>query len=142
MDPAPDDRPAPPDELHALVVDDTASIRMLIRTNLELDGFRVSEAHDGQACLDVVHDVRPDVITIDVMMPRLDGFATVSALRADPGVSAIPIVMVSTQAQAADVARGFAAGVDAYVVKPFDPDELVATVRRVATSGPTDTLDG
>ncbi|MFY0406318.1 response regulator [Solicola sp. PLA-1-18] len=133
---------APPDGPLVLVVDDTASIRMLIRTNLELEGFEVVEAVDGQDCLDVVHRVRPDVITIDVVMPRLDGFATVAALRADPEVGRTPIVMVSTQAQAADIKRGWDAGVDAYVVKPFDPDELVETVRRVAASGPTDTLDG
>jgi CheY-like chemotaxis protein len=133
---------APADGPLVLVVDDTASIRMLIRTNLELEGFEVVEAVDGQDCLDVVHQVRPDVITIDVVMPRLDGFATVAALRADPEIARTPIVMVSTQAQAADIKRGWDAGVDAYVVKPFDPDELVETVRRVAASGPTDTLDG
>lgn len=114
-----------------LVVDDTPSIRFLIRTNLELDGWEVLEAVDGQECLDVIAQVHPDVVTIDAVMPRLDGWSAVTALRSDPATAALPIVMVTTQAQAADVRRGLDAGVDAYVTKPFDPDVLVATVRRV-----------
>lgn len=114
-----------------LVVDDTASIRFLIRTNLELDGWEVVEAADGQECLERIVDIAPDIITIDAVMPRLDGWATVSALRANPATAGIPIVMVTTQAQAVDVRHGVEAGVDAYLTKPFDPDDLVATVRRV-----------
>lgn len=116
-----------------LVVDDTPSIRFLIRTNLELAGFEVEEAVDGVDCLDRLEraDVLPDVITVDVMMPRLDGVATVAAVRADPRAKHIAIVMVSTQGQPADIQRGTRAGVDAYVTKPFDPDFLVSTVRDV-----------
>lgn len=114
-----------------LVVDDTPSIRFLIRTNLELEGYIVREAVDGQDCLDQVAEAVPDLITIDVVMPRRDGVSTVTALRADPRTAGVPIVMVSTQGQQADIRRGTEAGVDAYVVKPFDPDELVAVVRRL-----------
>lgn len=114
-----------------LVVDDTASIRMLIRLNLELEGFDVVEAVDGQECLEIVTTVHPDLVTIDVVMPRLDGFAAAAALRADPRTAAIPIVLVTTQAQPADRRRGEEIGVDAYVTKPFDPDALVRTVREV-----------
>ncbi|MET0822283.1 MAG: response regulator [Aeromicrobium sp.] len=116
-----------------LVVDDTASIRFLIRTNLELAGFEVDEAVDGVDCLDILRrlDVMPDVITVDVMMPRLDGVATVSALRADPRTRDIAVVMVSTQGQTADIQRATDAGVDAYVTKPFDPDFLIVTIGEV-----------
>ena len=116
-----------------LVVDDTASIRFLIRTNLELAGFEVEEAVDGVDCLEFLSsaEVMPDLITVDVMMPRLDGVATVAAIRADPRTAHIAIVMVSTQGQPADVQRGVRAGVDAYVTKPFDPDFLVLTVNNV-----------
>ena len=116
-----------------LVVDDTASIRFLIRTNLELAGFEVDEAVDGVDCLEILGrlDVMPDVITVDVMMPRLDGVATVSAIRADARTRAIAVVMVSTQGQTADIQRATEAGVDAYVTKPFDPDFLVRTVGEV-----------
>jgi CheY-like chemotaxis protein len=116
-----------------LVVDDTPSIRFLIRTNLELAGFEVEEAVDGVDCLDRLKraETMPDVITVDVMMPRLDGVATVSAIRANPSTQHIAVVMVSTQGQPADIQRGTRAGVDAYVTKPFDPDFLVLTVNEV-----------
>jgi CheY-like chemotaxis protein len=116
-----------------LVVDDTASIRFLIRTNLELAGFEVAEAVDGVDCLDILQrlDVLPDVITVDVMMPRLDGVATVAAIRADERIRDIAVVMVTTQGQPADIQRATQAGVDAYVTKPFDPDFLVQTINEV-----------
>jgi CheY-like chemotaxis protein len=116
-----------------LVVVDSDVIRSLIVLNLELDGLRVVEAHDGQECLDVVKYVRPDLITLDVAMPRRDGFSTVEALRADAETRHIPIVMVSARAQGSDIARGHAVGVDAYVTKPFEPEQLVATVRSLIT---------
>lgn len=119
-----------------LVVDDTPSIRFLIRTNLELDGWDVVEAVDGRDCLDRVAEVAPDVITMDAVMPSVDGFSTAVALRARADTADTPIVMVTTQAQAADLKRGAEVGADAYVIKPFDPDELVATVRRVLDEYP------
>jgi CheY-like chemotaxis protein len=84
-------------------------------------------------CLDrlVAMDEMPDVITVDVMMPRLDGVATVAAIRADPRTKHIAIVMVTTQGHPADIQRATQAGVDAYVTKPFDPDFLILTVRNV-----------
>ncbi|MBC7632488.1 response regulator [Aeromicrobium sp.] len=113
-----------------LVVDDTASIRFLIRTNMELAGFEVDEAVDGVDCLDILSKalVMPDAITVDVMMPRMDGVSTVTAIRANPRTRNIAIVMVSTQGHPADIQRGLRAGVDAYVTKPFDPDFLILTV--------------
>ena len=112
-----------------LVVDDSEVIRALITMNLELEGFEVVTAVDGQDALDKIHDVRPDVITIDVKMPRLDGFDTVARLRADPRTSTVKIAMVTACAQEVDVRRGERVGVDAYLTKPFDPDALVRTVR-------------
>jgi CheY-like chemotaxis protein len=116
-----------------LVVDDTPSIRFLIRTNLELADFEVDEAVDGVDCLEHLAraDELPDVITVDVMMPRLDGVATVAAIRADARTKHIAIVMVTTQGHPADIQRATQAGVDAYITKPFDPDFLVLTVRDV-----------
>jgi DNA-binding response OmpR family regulator len=116
-----------------LVVDDTPSIRFLIRTNMELAGFEVDEAVDGVDCLAALRcmDVLPDAITVDVMMPRLDGLATVTAIRADARLSRIGIIMVTTQGHPADIQRATQAGVDAYVTKPFDPDFLIQTVRDV-----------
>jgi len=117
--------PAP----RVLVVDDSEVIRSLIVLNLQLEGFDVHTAQDGQECLDVVGDIRPDVITLDVAMPRLDGFSTVARLKSDPQTRDIPVVMVSARAQTADLNRGTELGVDAYVTKPFEPEHLVDTVR-------------
>ncbi len=116
-----------------LIVDDAPSIRLLIRTNLELAGFDVDEAVDGVDCLAHLAETTtlPDVITVDVMMPRLDGVATATAIRSDPRTAGIGVVMVTTQNHPVDVQRGMRAGVDAYVTKPFDPDDLVTTVNDV-----------
>lgn len=114
----------------ALVVDDSPSVRLLITTNLELAGYDVDEAEDGVVALAYLQQVAelPDVITLDVMMPRQSGLATAEAIRSDPRTHAIPIVMVTTQSTPADIARGERAGVTAFVAKPFDPDVLVATI--------------
>ena len=121
-----------------LVVDDDDVIRQLISVNLELEGFDVTTAVDGQDCLDKVKDVQPAVITLDIMMPRLDGWEAASRLRADPETADIKVVLLSARAQEADLQRGDRIGVDAYLTKPFDPDELIATVRRLA--GLTETV--
>jgi DNA-binding response OmpR family regulator len=112
-----------------LVVDDSDVIRQLICVNLELEGFEVVTAVDGQDALDKIHEAAPDVMTIDVKMPRLDGFDTVARLRADPRTSALKVAMVTACAQESDIVRGREVGVDAYVTKPFDPATLVRTVR-------------
>ncbi len=115
-----------------LVVDDDDVIRQLITVNLELEGFEVTTAVDGQDCLDKVKDVDPVVITLDVMMPRMDGWEAAGRLRADPETAGVKVVLLSARAQEADLQRGDRLGVDAYLTKPFDPDELIATVRRLA----------
>jgi len=119
-----------------LVVDDTPSIRFLIRTNLELAGFEVTEASDGQDCLDILAaaETLPDVVTMDMVMPRMDGVTAITRIRANPDYAGIGLVMVSTQSQQIDMNRAAAAGVDEYVIKPFDPDVLVEAVRRVHES--------
>ncbi|MFI5667433.1 response regulator [Streptomyces sp. NPDC051704] len=113
-----------------LVVDDNKVIRQLIKVNLELEGFEVVTANDGVECLDIVRDVCPDVITLDVVMPRLDGFATAAQLRADPRTRHLPLAIVSACTQY-EVEAGIDAGVDAFLAKPFEPAELVRVVRRL-----------
>ncbi|MFJ4869513.1 response regulator [Streptomyces sp. NPDC088757] len=111
-----------------LVVDDNKVIRQLIRVNLELEGFEVVTAADGAECLDVVHRVRPDVVTLDVVMPRLDGIRTAERLRADPRTRDLPVAIISACGEVAD---GAAPGVDAFLAKPFEPTELVRVVRQL-----------
>lgn len=114
-----------------LVVEDEESVRQLIRVNLTMEGFEVFTAVDGQDCLDQMPDVGPDLVTLDVMMPRLDGWETASRLRTSPESNGLRIVMLTARAQRSDRARAARLGVDAYLTKPFDPDELIATVRRL-----------
>jgi CheY-like chemotaxis protein len=123
-------------ECRVLVVDDDDVIRQLICVNLELEGFQVHVAVDGQDALDQVKQVRPHVVTLDIMMPRLDGWETATRLRADPETAGIRVILLSARAQEADLRRGDRIGVDAYLTKPFDPDELIDTVRRLAAQRP------
>jgi CheY-like chemotaxis protein len=113
-----------------LVVDDNKVIRQLIRVNLELEGIEVVTAADGAECLDVVHHVRPDVVTLDVVMPRLDGLRTAARLRADPRTRNLPLAIVSACTQY-EVDSGLDVGVDAFLAKPFEPAELVRLVREL-----------
>jgi CheY-like chemotaxis protein len=117
--------------VRVLVVEDDDVIRQLITVNLELEGFEVVPATDGQDALDQVATAKPDVVTLDVMMPRMDGWETAEKLRANPETAAIKIVLISARAQEADLQRGDRIGVDAYLTKPFDPDELIGVVRRL-----------
>ncbi|MGW7576539.1 response regulator [Streptomyces sp. NPDC054765] len=117
-----------------LVVDDNKVIRQLIRVNLELEGFEVVTAADGAECLDVVHHVRPDVVTLDVVMPRLNGLHTAARLRSDPRTWDIPIAIVSACTQG-EVDNGESVGVDAFLAKPFEPTELVRTVGMLVREG-------
>jgi CheY-like chemotaxis protein len=118
-----------------LVCDDTEQIRRLIRLNLELEGYEVVEAVDGLAALELLQDpaqALPDVITVDVVMPRRDGWWTVSQIRSDPRLAHIPIVLVTASAQDVDRAHAERAEVDEFVAKPFDPEELLTKIEALA----------
>ena len=115
-----------------LVVDDEAVIRQLIVINLELEGFEVHEAVDGLDALGKARELDPDVVTLDVMMPGLDGITTARRLRSDPLTSRARIVLISARTRPADLEQGVDAGADEYVIKPFDPDDVVDAVRRLA----------
>jgi DNA-binding response OmpR family regulator len=123
------------DPPRVLVVDDVADIRALISINLQLEGFEVMTASNGYECLDVVADLEPDLVTLDAAMPLLDGFSTAARLRDNATTASIPLVMVTARAQGFDLARGAEIGVDAYVTKPFDPADLVRTVRTLVMNG-------
>jgi DNA-binding response OmpR family regulator len=118
--------------VRVLVVDDDDVIRQLICLNLELEGFEVYQASDGLDALAKVREVDPAVVTLDIMMPKLDGWDAAARLRSDPETAHVRVVLLSARAQEADLKRGSRLGVDFYLTKPFDPDELVAVVRRLA----------
>ena len=115
-----------------LVVDDSETIRELISVNLLLEGFDVVTAVDGQDALDKARAEVPDVVTLDVVMPRLDGFAAAERLRRDPRTAEVKIVMVTAAVQPSDLRRGAELAVDGYLTKPFAPQELIRIVRELA----------
>jgi DNA-binding response OmpR family regulator len=111
-----------------LVVDDDPVIQKLLSVNFEMEGYDVLTASDGIEGLEKIRAYAPDLVLLDVMMPRLDGIEVVRRLKQDPKTKKIPIVLLSAKAQSADVSGGLEAGADAYVTKPFDPLELLEKV--------------
>ena len=111
-----------------LVIDDEAPIRLLCRVNLEAEGMTVLEARDGASGLEVARRERPDVILLDVMMPRLDGWRVAEELLEDPGTRDIPVVFLTARADLRDRARGMDLGGIDYITKPFNPVELAPLV--------------
>ena len=111
-----------------LVVDDEATIREVIRRYLERDGFEVMEAANGDAALNVVEQVEPDLIVLDLMLPGLDGLSLTQRLRE---YSDVPVIMLTAKGAVEDRIQGLELGADDYVVKPFDPKELASRVRAV-----------
>jgi two-component system response regulator ResD len=111
-----------------LLVDDEPKIHRLVHQILEPEGFVVIDADDGQQALEMVESHQPDVVLLDVHMPRLDGMAACRRIRA---VSEVPVVMVSAQGDDDAIARGLDFGADDYVTKPFGARELVARIRAV-----------
>jgi diguanylate cyclase (GGDEF)-like protein len=112
-----------------LVVDDDADIRAFLDVTLSLAGFEVLEAGDGVEALDVARRHTPDLILLDVMMPRMDGFEALRRLREDARTSHIPVVLLTALVQREDTLGGLEAGADDYVTKPFDGEVLIARIR-------------
>jgi putative two-component system response regulator len=118
-----------PRRSRVLVADDTESVRSLFRKLLLADGHDVVSAADGAAALDAVHEHLPDVILLDVTMPRMDGLEVCRRLKADPATRLTPVVLVTGQADLSDRIRGIEAGADEFLSKPVHPHELRARVR-------------
>jgi len=114
-----------------LVVDDDKVIQQLLEVNLELEGYEVVKASNGEEALKMVQDIRPDLILLDVMMPKLDGREVCRRIKSDPLTAETPIIFLSARAQDMDVNSGLELGASAYITKPFDPVDLLDTVMRV-----------
>jgi len=111
-----------------LVVDDEAMVREVVCTYLEREGFSTVEAIDGSAALASVAEQEPDLIILDVMLPKLDGYSVLSELRKQ---TQVPVILLTARADEVDRVLGLERGADDYVVKPFSPRELAARVRSV-----------
>jgi DNA-binding NarL/FixJ family response regulator len=111
-----------------LLIDDDPNLILLVKDYLEFRGYDVITAENGREALEVLEQDVPDMIICDVMMPEMDGYSLVSAIRADPKTSWIPVLFLSAKGQSQDRVKGLNIGADVYMVKPFEPEELVAQV--------------
>lgn len=115
-----------------LIVDDEQHIRLLIEQTLEEledDGVEILTAVDGEEALDVVKHHRPQLVFLDVSMPKLDGFAVCRAIKGGLGLADTAVILLTARGQAYDREQGLAAGADRYLTKPFDPDDLLHQAR-------------
>ena len=109
-----------------LVVDDDVALAEMISIVLRGEGYVPIQAFDGKEALDLFPDAKPDLVLLDVMLPGLDGIQVCSAIRE---MSGVPVIMLTAKGDTTDVVRGLESGADDYVVKPFNPKELVARIR-------------
>ena len=113
-----------------LVVDDEPPLLRLLEFLLQRQGYQVLTATDGVAAMEILQTVRPDLLVLDVMMPRMDGYQVAEAVRADARLAEIPIIMLTAKAQDEDEEQGRIAGADVYLTKPFEPDALAERISR------------
>lgn len=121
--------------IRTLVVDDEVDILRLISIKLKKAGFEVMTARDGEEGLTMALEGKPDLMLVDVMMPKLDGYAVVSQVREALGPEAPIIILLTAKGQESDVVRGLTSGADDYIIKPFSPRELVARVNVALIKG-------
>jgi DNA-binding response OmpR family regulator len=114
-----------------LVVDDDPVIQRLLRVNFEMEGYDVIVASDGLDGLERARAERPDIVVLDIMMPKMSGLDVAKALKADPDTASIPVLLLSAKAQEADLRAGDASGADGYLTKPFDPLQLLQRVEQL-----------
>jgi len=114
-----------------LVADDDTDIRELVLFRLERAGYEVVAAKDGEEALRQAVELQPDLAVLDVMMPKLNGYEVTQELRRSEATSAMPVILLTARVQDEDITRGFDAGADDYIKKPFSPQELRARVQAV-----------
>lgn len=116
------------DQKTLLLIDDDPNLILLVRDYLEFRGYSVITAENGREALDILNGNNPDMIICDVMMPEMDGYAFVEHVRGNPETEWIPVLFLSAKGQSQDRVKGLNTGADVYMVKPFEPEELVAQV--------------
>jgi DNA-binding NarL/FixJ family response regulator len=116
------------DQKQLLLVDDDPNLILLVKDYLEFRGYEVLTAENGREALEILEHQVPDMMICDVMMPEMDGYTLVEQIRQDPKISWIPVLFLSAKGQSQDRVKGLSTGADVYMVKPFEPEELVAQV--------------
>lgn len=117
------------DKKRVLIVDDEASLRTLVRVNLEIDGIEVSEAVDGIEAMSMLRASAPDLVLLDIMMPGKDGIEVLEDVAADPELKDIPVILLTAKGEQEDLERGAILGARGHITKPFDPEQMVRTVK-------------
>jgi twitching motility two-component system response regulator PilH len=125
--------------MRVLVVDDNADIRMLLEQVFEQGGFEVVQAHGGPRAMEILAaPPLPDAVVLDVQMPDMDGWETLSAIRRDPATAHLPVILCTVKGRPEDSVHGWRLGCDGYVRKPLDIDELLAGVRSAISRHPAE----
>lgn len=114
-----------------LIADDDPVIIKLLQVNLEMEGYEVVTAEDGQDAVEKAAREKPDLVMLDIMMPRMDGWTARGELLKNPNLKDVPVIFLSARAQQADLRKGYEAGVSEYVTKPFDPIDLLDVVAQI-----------
>ena len=122
--------------MRVLVVDDEPDVLLLCRVNLEFAGHEVIDAMDSESGMAAAVEQSPDLVILDIMLPRKDGLAMLQELRADPRTADLPVVLLTAKTQGADQLTGFQSGADEYITKPFSPAVLINTIEAVFRRSP------
>jgi CheY-like chemotaxis protein len=118
-----------------LVVEDEPENRLLIGMVLTTEGYQVIPAVDGADALARMAQELPDLILLDLMMPQMNGFEVLERLRADPATASVPVIVLTALAQERDIERAVSSGAQGYVIKPFEPDELLKHISQAIGAG-------
>ena len=114
-----------------LVVDDEIYIVHILDFSLGMEGYEVVTALDGEQALEKMKTEKPDLIVLDIMMPKLDGYEVCKAVKADPATKQIPVILLSAKGRNVDQTMGFEVGADDYITKPFSPRKLVERINQL-----------
>jgi CheY-like chemotaxis protein len=120
-----------PEAKKVLICDDDPVILRLLQVNLEIEGYDVVIAHHGEEAVDKALAETPDLVLLDIMMPRMDGYEACRQIRSHDETKEVPIVFLSARAQQSDIDKGRAYGVSDYLTKPFDPTDLLEVIERL-----------
>jgi DNA-binding response OmpR family regulator len=124
-----------------LIAEDDIDIRELIAISLKFAGYEVIPAADGQQAIDLTVEEHPDLIMLDIRMPRLDGFQVLEQIKARPEFAKTPVVILSAKGQESEIQAGLELGATQYILKPFAPDELIAKIKQIETKAPETTVE-
>ena len=119
-------------KIHVLIVEDDIFLANIYKTKFDMEGFKVSTSENGEAGLNDIKKKKPDIVLLDILLPKMDGFVVLEKLKADPEVKSIPVILLTNLGQKDDVQKGLEMGAADYLIKAhFKPSEVVEKVRKI-----------